>query len=167
MVATNRTIVISGFFVLTLISACSGRLQILSDTGKNLPGVPVATYELWVEEGVYTKLAKGGTCDTSTTFQKVASIPTGPKYFVMVDPSAFSKTSVDVKLNSDGALSELSFNSESNVPDALTGAANVLKALPALGIAGAGAPAPPGVTPCDSGEVIKKITKYDEWLRAH
>jgi len=120
-----------------------------------------------VEDGVYTKLTKGGTCDTGTPFQKITSIPTGPKYFVKVEGSTFSKTSLSIKLNSDGALSELTFNSESTLPDTLTGAANVLKALPALGIAGAGAPAPGVLAPCDAGEVIKKLTKYDEWMRAH
>jgi hypothetical protein len=152
---------------LLLLTACTGKLNITDNSGTPLKGIPVATYELWVEEGTYSKLAKGGACDTSTPFQKVASLATGPVYYVQVEGSMFAKTSLDLKLNADGALSELSFNSESNLPDTLTGISNVLKTLPSLGVAGAGAPAPGPLPACDTGEMVRKITRFDEWTKAH
>jgi hypothetical protein len=148
-------------------SACTGKLDITDDKGKSLQGIPITTYELWIEEGTYSKLAKGGDCDSKTPFQKFVSLPTGPVYYIKVEGSLFAKTSLNVKLNADGALSELSFNSESNLPDTFSGAANVLKAVPTLGVAGAGAPLPGPVPACDTGEVVKKVTKFDEWKQAH
>jgi hypothetical protein len=164
-----RTYARSAFasFSLLLITACTGKLNITDNSGTPLRGIPVATYELWIQEGPYSKLAKGGACDTSTPFQKIASIATGPVFYVQVEGSLFAKTSLDLKLNADGALSELSFNSESNLPDTLTGVSNILKTLPSLGIAGAGAPAPGPLPACDTGEVIRKITRFDEWKKAH
>src|SRR5271165_3031450 len=148
---------------LVICTGCSGSLQISSAKAGVLGGIPVATYELWVEEGVYTRLARGGACDSTTPYQKLASLPTGPVYYLNVTSSSLAKTSFDLKLNSDGALSELSFNTESLLPQTLTGISDVLKALPALGVAGAGAP-PPGVLPaCDTGEKLHKVTRYEEW----
>jgi hypothetical protein len=153
--------------VFLIITACTGKLNVLDNQGAALRGIPVATYELWVEQGTYSKLAKGGSCDSGTPFQKVVSLATGPTYYVQVEGSMFAKTTFDLKLNADGALAELSFNTESNLPDTLTGVSNILKTLPELGIAGAGAPAPGPQPACDTGEIVKKITKFDEWRQAH
>jgi hypothetical protein len=154
-----------GTFLIT--TACTGRLNVSDNQGTALRGIPVARYELWVEEGTYSKLGKGGPCDSGTPFQKVVSLATGPVYYIQIEGSMFAKTTFNLKLNADGALAELSFNTESNLPDTLNGVSNVLKALPNLGAAGAGAPLPGPLPACDTGEIVKKITKFDEWKQAH
>ncbi|MFM0522673.1 hypothetical protein PQR08_35170 [Caballeronia jiangsuensis] len=170
----TRVSILAKFVTIPLVAAtlisCSGDLSTALDPEGRKPvhGILIKTSQVWVEEGTYTKLSKGGPCDTSTPFFRLVSLPTGPTYYVRPNTAALNKTSFSVKLNDDGTLQELSFNSEPAAADALKATSDLLKAaLPALGIAGAASP-PAGVLPaCDTGEKAAVLTPFEKWIQAH
>ena len=150
-----------------VLCGCTGSLVVTDEKGTPLAGVPVASNEVWVEEGLYTKLAKGGDCDARTPFTKVVTLGTGPKIYVKPEGSLLAKTSFSMKLNSDGSLTQIDFNTDSNLPDTLNATTSLLKALPSLGVGLARAPTSSDKPACDSGEQVTKLTRFNEWLRSH
>jgi hypothetical protein len=166
-----RTLLGSALLILAtglFTASCSGDLEVIDSSGKEISGVPISAEEIWVAEGVYTRLSKGGTCDQTTPFQKLVSLATGATYYLRPKMSVFSKTNFSVKLGDGGVLRELTFNSESVAGDTMRGANELLKsALPALGVVGAGAPSPSELPACDTGERFTKLTRFADWVTSH
>lgn len=149
-----------------VLCGCTGSLIVTDDSGAVMQGVPVLRYEAWVESGSYTKLSKGaGECEPMP-YHKVVNLPTGKPYYVRAEGSTFAKTTFSMKL-SEGALTDLSFNTDSNIPDTLNAAANIMKAMPSIGITGTKTGGPSEKPACDAGEDPKKLQRLEKWLLEH
>lgn len=148
-------------------AGCASHLDIseLRD-GQVVPvaGVPFHAPELYVREGVYKKLAKGGAC-SPTSFVETETLPLGPLYYASVRPAQFAKTGFSIKFNDKGAVSEIALNTEPSAGDALKNAGDFVTAVsPLLGVAAA---APSIGSACDAGAEEIKYTRFADWQAAH
>lgn len=146
-----------------LTTACSSDL-VVSDGKNTLPGIPVASRQAWVETGTFKKATDGKAC-TPASFQRYITLPTGPLYYVTVRPGILAKTAFALELDSSGAVTKVSLNSESQVPDAINAVANLAKSLPLAAFAAA--PQKGGSPPCDIGEEVNGIQSFSDWKLAH
>jgi hypothetical protein len=145
------------------LSGCASELKVYDDRGVALPGFPVRQPVIFVESGIYLKLAKGGACDPAP-YQSYVSQPVGAKIYVNVKPAQFAKTAFDLKLTSSGGAQEVSLNTEPSSGDILTSAANAVKTIaPIAGLAAplvqpgaAGAALPPCDTAPDPTKIVRR-----------
>ena len=133
---------------------CAGDIKVLDASGRELPGVPVLIRQSVIKRGFHNTLAKGGACQR-TPFAQIDAVP-AQLIYVRPVTAPLAKTGFEIKMDSSGAVSDVSLNSEPSGADQITAATGFLKTV--LGAAGLGAAAapPPGgaatLPACDAGE---------------
>jgi hypothetical protein len=153
------------------LAGCSGTLKVFDENQKEIAGMPFKTAEVFVRQGTYTKLAKGGDC-TLSPFIDTVSLPTGAQYFVMATSSSFAKTAFHIKYNDAGAVAEVGLDSEPAGAENIKAASELIKTVaPILGIGAVVAAAAPAVragpNACDVGEANVSFTKLEEYVKVH
>ena len=174
MMRRKRCNVLGGLLLIavcTAVSGCASELLVWKEA-ETVAGLPFRATQLYLKIGVYTKHTKLQAC-VHKGFVTPLVLPTGDQYFVNVDSAALAKTGFTVKYNDQGALAEVTMNSEpSSAPiDSLTNALTEL--LPFAGIlpdtqedvdtAEAGVDQADRSGPaCDTGESSVRFILFDE-----
>jgi hypothetical protein len=161
-----------------VLTGCASSLKIFDSAQTPVVGVPFRAAEVYVKQGVKTKASKGGTCDP-TPFIDTATLPTGTQFFANVDPAQLAKTGFTMKFADNGALTEISLNTEPSGAEMLKATNELLKtALPVLGLAaaggaagaagggGGGGAAPVSAPACDAGEANVQWIRFDEYMKS-
>lgn len=122
---------------LIMASACTGGFSVLeeADTGySSLPGIPFQTSSPFRRTGTYTKHTKLGSC-VPAKFEEIVALPVGPIKYVSLDGAKLSKSSLTMKYNDRGVLTEFSFNSEPAGSESVGSAVDALSTLlPFVGV---------------------------------
>jgi len=141
---------------------------VFDSDGKVIKGVPFRAAELYKKTGTRDAHSKGGACNP-VIFVEIISLPTGTQYYVNVETKDLAKSEFTVRLNANGALSEVTMNSEPAAAEQIKAGAEllqtVLSAASGLPAAAAAAPAPPAAPgapakACDKGEKNVEFTKF-------
>ena len=157
-----------GILAAASLSGCASKLEVFADSqGTAVPvaGVPFHSPELYVREGTFTQLKKGGDCAPSP-FVETEALPLGPLYYANVNPAQFAKTGFAMKFNDNGAVSEVTLNTEPSSMEALKSASEFVKTVAPL--VGVGAAPLTGTLPaCDTGVKSVKYTRFADWQAIH
>lgn len=122
---------------LAALAACSGGYQVISE-GAELPGMPFYDTQTFVRSGTYTMHTKLSEC-VKTGFEEIVALPTGQVRYLALDGATFSKSSVTMKYNDVGALTEFSFNTEPAGGESIEKAVGAVSSLlPIIGLAAEG-----------------------------
>ena len=160
-----------------LALGCAAKLEIFeTSTQGTCPspevkkGVPFRVPTPYVIEGCLTKLKTGGDCD-ALPFVRVESLPSKELYYASIDPGWFADSEFSMNLDERGNLKQLSVNSKPALSETLDSITNTIVELKKLkeakresinGEGVVGKLRPPSL-PCDTGEVVRKISPLDKW----
>jgi hypothetical protein len=86
--------------------------------------------------------------------------PSGQVIYLNVKPAQFAKTSLDVKLASNGSLQEVTLNTEPSAGDIIKNTADAIKTIaPLVGLAAAPVVGAATLPPCDAVPDLNSLRK--------